>query len=1098
MTIPLLERNEINMRRTLWIGLTLVLLALWPIQDISAQSPNTNSWIVHGSVDAANMERGPNLLKNPGFESGSGNWILYTAGSNTPVIDRSVARGGSKSVRIDAGSWAMAVQTVTLNQPFAKPFYYGGWSKGENAPSGCKMQYSLNLVIRFTDGSQIDWPYACFDGGTTNWQHVDEIFYPDKPVATVAMQAIYHASGGKVWFDDLAVGEYVGNIRTFDDANAIYGAPDAQPWAGSDTLSISSDDGLTLGLSEYGGAIVSATVDGQSQVDPDGQHAGGFFVRDVAAGSDYVHLGGTVQQQSGKLIYHGQDAALGLDLTATFQSGGDHIIIDASLSDTSGSDRAISLYFALPVTAQGRTWWQDIRTSHDASSLPEHRFSLDTDWGANGQMSHYNLSSLTSSTAGLALAYPMDQPVISRFAYNASTYQYYIVCDVGLSAHTVPNPRQADLRLLLYKHDPQWGFRAAFQKYAGIYPQFFERRVEEDGIWVAHAGLEGIPDIEDFSIQFHETGDGSTYPYDDSINTYTLRYLTEVSSYWLRLPTAIPNDDYDAVIDYVANDMLGSTEPGVDRWANVILSSSAFDSQGRYLYEPGSEAFASHAARFMLNANPELDIPEYYITRAEQSWNDSIWMTYDHPEWGTLDGEYIDCFESMGLSSNYRETHFASNPHPLTFGAGDFKPVLPHLFSSYEFTKRVGEDVHARDRLIMGNSVLLRWSFPAHLFDIMGSERPWLNPNAPHNFQPDPDSLLNLWRTFAYHKPYCVLQNGRPNEFDYFTHDKVEQYFAYSAFYGIYPSFFTDDGGVTNYWSTPTLYERDRDLYIKYIPKIIALNGAGWEPVTYATSNSAEVFVERYGDGEDFYITLRNDATVDRTPTISVDVASMGLPASDVYTISEWLENAPVTKGITNGLLTITLAVPAKSTRILHITSTGMPSVIVHLKQGWNMVSLPGEPVSSLAADLLAPLSGHYDIIYLFDGPSQSWLTYTPGKPFAQAFDRIEAGQGLWVYATENVDWPVYCVPQQALTVSLYDGWNLVGMPLDESMTMQDAATSLGSNLDIIYSFDPWATDSLWKTYLPGMPASLSLFTPGYAYWIKVNAAADWYVTTSP
>jgi len=1084
-------------RRIIWALLLLAMLAIWPIQSSLAQSPNTDSWIVHGSIDEANMERGPNRLRNAGFESGSSYWTLYTIGSNTPVIDSAVAHSGSKSVRIDAGNWAMALQTVTLNQSFAKPFYYSGWSKAQSAPSGCAMRYSLNTVITFMDGSKIDWPYTCFNGGTHDWQYIDQTFFPDKPVATVALQTIYHSSSGAIWFDDLEVGEFVGDIRDFDDRNAIYAAPDSSPWEGSDTVSISSGDGLDLEFTAFGGALVSTIVDGQEQVDPSNVHSGGFFVRDAAADSDYIHLGGTAWKQNGKLIYHGQDAALGLDLMATFTSKGDHILIDASLSDTSGSDRAISLYFALPVSATGRTWWQDIRTSHGASTLPEHRFSLDTDWGANGQMSHYNLSSLTSADAGLALAYPMDHPVISRFAYNSSTYQYYIVCDLGLSEHTAPNPRQADVQILLYKHDPQWGFRAAFDKYVDIYPEFFERRVEEQGIWVAHAGLDGIPDIQDFGIQYHETGDGSTYPYDDSIGTYTLRYLTEVSSYWYRLPDSIPNDDYDQVMDHVLNTMLGSTEPGVDRWANVILSSSAFDAQGRYLYEPGSEAFNTHAARFMLNANPELDIPEYYITRAEQSWNDSIWMTYDHPEWGTLDGEYIDCFESMGLSSNYREEHFASNPHPLTFGAADFKPVLPHIFSSYEFTKRVGEDVHARDKLIMGNSVLLRWSFPAHLFDIMGSERPWLNPNSPHNFQPDPDSLLNLWRTFAYHKPYCVLQNGRPNEFDYFTHDKVEEYFAYSAFYGIYPSFFTDDGGVTNYWSTPSMYERDRDLYIKYIPKIIALNEAGWEPKTYATSSSAEVFVERYGGGEDFYITLRNDASVNRTPTISVDVQSLGLPASDVYNVNEWLEGAVVTKAMNGGKLQLTLLVPADSTRILHVTSTGIPSTIVPLRQGWNMVAIPGQPLSSLTSDLLATLGDSYDVAYLFDSASQTWQSYSPVAPFAHDFDRIEPGQGIWIHAIEDIDWAIYCTPLDTIDIPLHVGWNLVGMSLDEIMAIQEAAASLGNNLDIIYSYNAWASDLPWTTYLLDMPSSLTLMTPGLGYWVKVSADAQWQITTT-
>ena len=841
-----MSRIKFVRQAVILLATTLLLLWSYPTRAY-AQSPSTASWQVFGSVDVDNMARGPNRLSNAGFESGSTGWIGY--GSRFQV-DSSQAHSGNNSARVDGGSLGAALQKVTLNQSHAKPIYVSGWSKAVNGPGGCKMNYSLYFDIVYTDGTVPYAPFVCFAGGTHDWEYVDEIIFPDKPIATIHIWTMLNSTSGNAWFDDLAVGEYVGEMRQFDEAQVIYAVPSVQPWSGSGSVQVATNDGLNLTMSTMGALPTSLRADGQELLDASALHSGGFYVRDVAAGSDYVHLGGTAVQQGGNVHFSGSDAGLGLALEVDFVPQGNHIAMDASLRDTSGADRAVSLYYALPIAPTGWTWWQDIRTGVPATSLTEHRFALQTEWGSNGYMSHYCLSSL-SGPAGLAMAYPMDHPVVSRFSYNSATHQYYFVAELGLAAQTQPVARQADVQLLLYKHDPAWGFRAAFDKYVDIYPQFFEDRVEEDGVWVAHAELDDIPNIDDFHIQFHETGNSRVYASDDALDVYTLRYLVEPWGYWLNAPSTVDTRDYAQVMAHV-NSMLSSSVDNDRRWAQAILSSGIQDASGRYRYEPLSEAFMSHAAAFILDGNPDLQVPGYDYTKATQSWSYNRQEPYRHPEWGLLDGEYIDSFESRGTYSDYRSDHFAASSLPLTFDTANSQPVLPQIFSNYELAHWIAGDVHDLGHYVMANSTLLRWAFPAHLFDIMGSERGWV-----HNgrFQPDVDNLLNLWRTFSYHKPYAVLQNGDLSSFD---HAMVEQYFQYAAFYGIYPSFFTEDGGVTNYWTTPAWYERDRDLHIKYIPIIKDLNAAGWEPITGATSGHNHIYVERYGGGESFYLTLRN------------------------------------------------------------------------------------------------------------------------------------------------------------------------------------------------------------------------------------------------
>jgi len=1079
----------VNAKRWLWV-VALLAAAIWYEPLVAhAVGPSAASWTVQGSVNIANMERGPNRVANPGYESGATGWTSY---GTQFVIDTAVAHSGSRSARISSGSLGAAIQQVTLNQTVSRPIYVSGWSKASAVTAGCRMQYSLYLDIYYTDGSQAYSQYACFSGGTHDWEYVDKIIYPDKPVSRIQLWAMFQSgSPGQAWFDDLALGEYVGDIRLFDEAKILYGAPASKPWEGSEVLWVNSGDGLSLGLTAYGGAMSSLQINGQEQLDAANIHAGGFYVRDVAAGSNYVHLGGTVTAAGDGLIYSASDATLGLNLQATFRPGGNHILIDASLQDTTGNDRAISLYFALPIAPTGRTWWQDIRTSTSAGSTTEQRFALATEWGANGYMSYYCLSDLSGPGGGLALAYPMDHPVVSRFAYNSATNQYYIVCELGLS-QAAQTPGQTAVRLLLYHHDPTWGFRSAFAKYVQIYPDFFARRVAEDGIWVAHADLDSIPNIGDFHIKYHETGNSRVYAYDDSVNAYTLRYLTEPWGYWLNLPTSVDNTSYSAVMNYV-NTMLSSSVDNTKRWGNAILSSGIFDTNGKYLYEAASEAFAGHAAAFVLNADPELSISPYTRSKAQQAWSDDLKAPYSHPEWGILDGEYIDSFESRGLNSNFRQAHFQFSDLPLTFDTAGKRPVLPHVFSSYEFAKWVTDDIHNLGKVVMANSTLLRWAFPAHLFDILGSERSWV---VNGQFFPDMDSLLNLWRTFSYRKPYGVLQTS---DLTVFTHAMTEQYFQVCAFYGIYPSFFTPDGGVTNYWERSDWYERDRDLFARYIPEIIALNQAGWEPVTQATTSNPQVYIERYGSGSPLYFTLRNMTTSAITTTVWVNLDDLGLPSAGGYLATEWVSGSSIPTTVQGNTLSLAVPVPAKSTSIVHLELTNTRAYTLDLAAGWNLVALPGAPYSSRASDIFSAISSQIDRVYAYDAAQQAWLTYDPNVPYAQQLAEIQPGQGLWVSALVSATWRTNCVPQTVINIPLAAGWNLIGYPLDESLNIAAAVEPLGTRLVSIYSYEASASQP-WLLYTPGSPQanSLTQLTPGKGYWVQVTEPITWTLATGP
>jgi hypothetical protein len=104
--------------------------------------------------------------------------------------------------------------------------------------------------------------------------------------------------------------------------------------------------------------------------------------------------------------------------------------------------------------------------------------------------------------------------------------------------------------------------------------------------------------------------------------------------------------------------------------------------------------------------------------------------------------------------------------------------------------------------------------------------------------------------------------------FEEFSHDLVEKYMKRSLAYGMFPGFFSHNASQGHYFNRPQLYERDRDLFRKYVPLCKLVAEAGWEPVTLAHSSDSRVYVERFGEE---LFTVFNDSTERRTVTVKLD-----------------------------------------------------------------------------------------------------------------------------------------------------------------------------------------------------------------------------------
>ena len=109
----------------------------------------------------------------------------------------------------------------------------------------------------------------------------------------------------------------------------------------------------------------------------------------------------------------------------------------------------------------------------------------------------YPLSALSlPGTAGLSLAIRMDEPATYRLAYNPKQRLYYVAFDFGLVPGETVEGRAlsaASFRVVLYRHDPAWGFRSALRRYYDLFPDFFLKRARQDGGWGVWRSAE-LPD----------------------------------------------------------------------------------------------------------------------------------------------------------------------------------------------------------------------------------------------------------------------------------------------------------------------------------------------------------------------------------------------------------------------------------------------------------------------------------------------------------------------------------------------------------------------------------------------------------------------------
>jgi hypothetical protein len=852
---------------------------------------------------------GSPLLVNGGFEDVQqgkpASWVAWQQGF---CVAPGEGRSGSQSIvceRREGDGECGASQTLTLNRTNIAPFIIRGWSKAEKVSGSPDNGYSLYVDIVYADATPLWGQTISFNCGTHDWEQRQFVLLPDKPVKSLALHCLFRGHTGKVWFDDVSLEE----VATPAGAILFQGATlrEVTPTRGEPNAArrkLSTHDGMKLAL--HDSTITSLQLDGKEM---SASSPSGFLVRDVAADSDIFAFTNSACQE------------LGLKLEARFNPAKDHLAIEGRVIDTTGRDRAITLFFAVPLDAIGWHWGDDARRSRLIEGTGEFANTISLRSGANGKMSLYPLAAIWNEPgvrpssgaamsassggrvrsnvlgasrpaapgdgrtpgarrAGLALGLDMDHPAQYRLIYHAGTKQFFIAYDFGIAKETAKSPSGAEFRFVLYCFDPRWGFRAALQKYYDLFPQHFTKRVAREGVWMPFTDIASVPGFDDFGFAFQEGG--SNVAFDDQHGIASFVYV-EPMSHWLAMPSDVPRT-YESAMSILNKDLAGARGKDAAEMAAATLTSGIENADGRlslYLVK----APWCDGGVFSLNPDPAISTtPDHPYNKAmvmEQSMaaafkkNEpkqlppvSQRSTLNPQPTAGLDGVYLDSLEMSSTELNYRREHFRTACVPLVFDR-EGRPCQLMMFNTWTFERDIAAQMHARGKLMFANAVLWQYSFPAPLLDVLGTEVNWLHQG---EYLPDTDAVMNFRRALCRQKPYCLLMN---TDYARFTPELVERYFQRCLFYGIWPGFFDAEAASKDpYWvSAKQWYERDRSLFKKYIPLLRRLTAAGWQPLTHAWCDNSNIMVERFGAAADgtVFLTLLNDTADRQSGVVTAD-----------------------------------------------------------------------------------------------------------------------------------------------------------------------------------------------------------------------------------
>ncbi len=208
-----------------------------------------------------------------------------------------------------------------------------------------------------------------------------------------------------------------------------------------------------------------------------------------------------------------------------------------------------------------------------------------------------------------------------------------------------------------FTFDPKWGFRAALARYYEIYPDQFQCRIPNQGLWMPFARISDVNEWQDFGFKFKE-GNNET-AWDDRHGIVTFRY-TEPMTWWMSMPKEMPR-----TLESALSEARRLADEKSDPQAMALFTSGYHDQMGHFPARLQDTPWCNGAV-WSINSMPHI---QGEITDFKSKWNPELReQLYGSKRSADLDGEYIDSSEGYVTDElDFRRDHFAAAQAPLTF-----------------------------------------------------------------------------------------------------------------------------------------------------------------------------------------------------------------------------------------------------------------------------------------------------------------------------------------------------------------------------------------------------------------------------------------------
>jgi len=673
---------------------------------------------------------------------------------------------------------------------------------------------------------------------------------------------------------------------------------------------VATEDGLSLTFRDADAAITGVSVAGKA-LKLNGT-PGGFYVVDMIGDGllgkmDYhscafpgTRVVATARRSPTGVVVQGQ--VNDLWVRARIESRGQYLAITGDLVNLRPKeDRAAILYFRLPVDATGARWGKTIGVEEPVR--PGHRYINATEFhqAYRPGMSRLPVATLSGDGWGISMVQPMDVPRFFRITYE-QPYGLQMEYEFGLSPITWKFRNRAPFQFLLFRHNPQWGLRSAFERYYRLFPELF-RKVVRDGMWIDdwEGKRSRLGDPADYGVVFNETGNWADEE-QRSHDVLSMMYIEPWCDHIEATPDRIPA----MAEDTPENHKEARFGRGADLRTNALqlLNSAVYGPDGKIL-DPRTAAVGGFYVegtadnpyyRYLTNPDPELPTPFGGMNRAQKI------IAYDlYTSWGSQtdqhqyekDGIYYDSIGAAWAGNHiqsFRRDHMPYVDFPLTFDHKTGKVTITHGFSCIEFLRWCTTQARNDGRPTMGNaSPGYFLPFVAPYLDMGGAEE---------NYQEEADFAgLKEVRALMYQKPLSYLNNR------YLAGPaKAESVMDSLLIYACHPGAANVDQMVSQ-----------RSLYRAYVPIYQALGAAGWEPVPYArVSGGQGAWVERFGNaGRGLFFAIRNPGQACEL-TLTLDPKALGLTKASFTAVTGCAIKS-------SGRWSVHLAMPARWTAVVAV-----------------------------------------------------------------------------------------------------------------------------------------------------------------------------------